>query len=132
MAHEIKKQADHGEPVSLPSRKRLKAADKFMAALLSDCVVCGVCDESLTMGDLIEWDHVQPLALGGTNDKANMMPMHSDCHAQKTKADMTCIAKAKRQAGETGQRARRERKGRSSIPTKEDREQWIKRQADDR
>jgi 5-methylcytosine-specific restriction endonuclease McrA len=59
----------------------------------------------------VEFDHDIPLGLAGKDyDEVNLVPLCSSCHADKTKSDIRRIAKAKRSAGETGQRARREKR----------------------
>lgn len=60
----------------------------------------------------VEFDHEIPLGLNGPDhDEKPMVPLHKDCHQTKTKADVKRIAKAKRQGGETGQWARRQKRG---------------------
>ena len=72
--------------------------------------ICPLCDGELS--GAIEWDHVIPLGLGGADEIENIQAVHAVCHLHlKTKADVKRIAKAKRQAGETGQWARRKRNG---------------------
>lgn len=58
------------------------------------CYQCGI---GFKEGDEIEYDHVLPLALGGTNELSNFRPMHAmPCHLDKTREDVRMIAKAKR------------------------------------
>lgn len=52
------------------------------------------------------------------DDLSNRSFYRWPCAVEKTKADLATIAKAKAQAGETGQRARRERRGKGSIPAR--------------
>lgn len=55
-----------------------------------------------------ELEHRIPVALGGENTVENLWLACVECHREKTSAeDMPRIAKAKRQAGEKGQHARR-------------------------
>lgn len=64
-------------------------------------------------------EHRIPLALGGSNDLSNRELWRKPCAAAKTAGrDAPTIAKAKRQAGEKGQRARREKRGKGSIPSR--------------
>lgn len=59
----------------------------------------------------VEFDHVIPLGLGGTNHPENWAALCPTCHRRKTIADLKRIAKAKRQRRyhETGRsRARSE------------------------
>ena len=60
-----------------------------------------------------EWDveHVIPWALSHDDSDENLRPALVDPHAVKTKDDVKRIAKAKRQAGEKGQWARRQKNG---------------------
>ena len=55
-----------------------------------------------------EFEHRIPVALGGENTTGNLWLACRECHRAKTSGeDIPRIAKAKRQAGEKGQRARR-------------------------
>jgi 5-methylcytosine-specific restriction protein A len=56
--------------------------------------VCHLCGLKISG----KWDveHVIPLALGGADDEANMLPAHKSCHAEKTADDLARTAKAKR------------------------------------
>ena len=56
-------------------------------------------------------EHLNPLGLQGTNDLVNRSLWRKPCAAEKTKDDVRRIAKAKRQAQESGQRARRAKNG---------------------
>lgn len=58
-----------------------------------------------------EFDHILPVELGGSNDTANIQALTVKAHRRKTDSDIARIAKANRQAGLTGQRARRARNG---------------------
>jgi hypothetical protein len=66
-----------------------------------------------------EYDHIIELWEGGTNDFANWQAFGSrrdcKCHAVKTAKAARRRAKMLRLRGETGQRARRERRGGSMI-----------------
>lgn len=44
----------------------------------------------------VEWDHMTPVALGGSNEWHNIQPLSVEDHAKKTKRDVAAIAKAKR------------------------------------
>lgn len=60
----------------------------------------------------VEFDHEIPLGAGGKDhDQVALVPLCKPCHALKTSADAKRIAKTRRQAGLTGQQARRKRKG---------------------
>jgi len=56
-----------------------------------------------------EYDHIQPVALGGDNSVENVQLLCRQCHADKTAADVKAIAKADRMAGRSGQKACRDR-----------------------
>lgn len=76
---------------------------------------CPLCGEELS--GAIEWDHKTPLALGGADEIENIQAVHADCHLHfKTKDDVKRIAKAKRQAQETGQQKRRRDRKASGRP----------------
>lgn len=59
--------------------------------------ICHICGEVIDLNtDRMDVEHLVPLALGGSDDWANIRPAHATCHAEKTKGDVTSIAKAKR------------------------------------
>jgi hypothetical protein len=105
--------------VALEKRKPLTRREVMQLMLDQDgkCGCgCGVKLSPMTEGVIDE--HRIPLAMGGTNELSNRHLYRKPCAAAKTGkgGDLTVIAKAKRQAGETGQRARREKRGGGSIP----------------
>ena len=63
----------------------------------------------------VEYDHRVPNALLYDGDYIDWRALLPACHANKTKTDVANIAKAKRLAGETGQKKRRDSRGGSSI-----------------
>ncbi len=72
--------------------------------------LCTLCGQPLV--GRIDFDHIRPLGLLGDDASDNLQAIHAEgCHSEKTKADVKRIAKAKRQAGETGQYARRKKNG---------------------
>ena len=85
-----------------------KLKDKYSRLLLH--ARCALSDEELIVKGC-EFDHRIPRALGGSDDADNIQALTPAAHRKKTDADDARIAKAKRQAGETGQRARREEHG---------------------
>lgn len=105
--------------VALEKRKPLTRAQAIYLAI-AQMGVCGCgCGEPLDpLGEGCIDEHERALGLLGTNDLANRRLYRKPCAAAKTGkgGDLTVIAKAKRQAGETGQRARREKRGGGSIP----------------
>lgn len=48
---------------------------------------CRRCGLYFKDGDVVEVDHLFPLSLGGTNDRANKQALHRHCHDQKTAED---------------------------------------------
>lgn len=58
------------------------------------CHWCGLTINSAR--ESFEVEHVIPLALGGSNETANLRPIHQGCHREKTRGDVKKIAKAKR------------------------------------
>lgn len=97
--------------VETPSRRALRAWEvaQIMQAQRGMCQLCG---RKLYPGSF-DADHVIPIACGGTNDLTNFQLLcRKPCHADKTAGkDIADAAKIKRQAGLTGQKARRERNG---------------------
>ena len=76
--------------------------------------LCAECAHDLD-ALVVEFDHILPLALGGTNDIENFQALCRPCHLGKTGTDITRISKADRQALRTGQqklRALRKQEGR--------------------
>lgn len=73
----------------------------------------GVIDEHVIPRELSEPGHQ-----GERDVLENRRLFRKPCAAAKTTGDIKRIAKAKAQAGETGQRARREKRGKGTIPTR--------------
>lgn len=78
----------------------------------------GICARSWCDAPALDVDHIIPLWNFGKNTRANLEALCPDCHAQKTTAEAKVRAKAKAQGGETGQHARRMKRGGSSIKAK--------------
>lgn len=57
---------------------------------------CGLCGEPFANADVIEFDHILPLELGGAETADNIWPLHEDCHKAKTRDDIKRIRKAAR------------------------------------
>lgn len=75
---------------------------------------CAVCGEHIDLHvrypdrDCLSIDHEVPIAAGGGHTRDNVRPTHFRCNVEKAYSqDIPRAAKAKRQAGEKGQRARR-------------------------
>lgn len=74
--------------------------------------ICYLCKCKVKAAE--EWDveHRIPWALSHDDSLANLEVAHREgCHRAKTAKDVGAISKAKRQANETGQYARRKRNG---------------------
>lgn len=78
--------------------------DRILEAQENKCLGC---DEPLLS---VEYDHVVPLGLGGSNAAENWAALCPVCHGTKTREDLRRIAKAKRQR-------RYHETGRSRAPT---------------
>ena len=75
---------------SLSNRQRL-------ATFLAAHGRCQRCMLHITPGKRWEVDHITPVALGGTDDPANLQVLCAPCHGTKTaKRDAPQLAKAKR------------------------------------
>jgi 5-methylcytosine-specific restriction enzyme A len=58
---------------------------------------CHICHGRIDpVRDQYALDHMVPLMGGGSDDDANLAPVHNRCHAVKTKDDVCRIAKGKR------------------------------------
>jgi 5-methylcytosine-specific restriction endonuclease McrA len=77
---------------------------KISSLLYHSLIKCRLCKWYLQPTDEIEWDHFQPIALGGAHDYKNIAAVHKACHAAKTRgtgattagSDIHKIAKVKR------------------------------------
>ncbi len=80
---------------------------------------CYLCGDKVKLGDLFEVEHVIPWALGFDDSDENLKIAHTVCHRSlKTGQDVARIAKAKRQGGEKGQAARRNKRGHGLIASR--------------
>lgn len=87
------------------TRKALSAAVKLEAIGIWCRVVCADCDMAGPLS-IIQYDHIVPVAFGGTDDATNIKPICTTCHASKTygnkatvaSGDLHKIAKSKRLA----------------------------------
>lgn len=74
-----------------PARKR-----RIWERVAGKCWMCGLAVPET--GEGVRYDHKLPLDLGGSDDDANIYPLHTDpCDKLKTKADRARIDKARRQ-----------------------------------
>lgn len=77
--------------------------------------VCELCGQKIMDPDY-DIEHRIPWAVSFDDSDGNLYPAHKACHLEKTTGhDAGYIAKTKRLAGETGQQARRKKRGGSSI-----------------
>ena len=75
---------------------------------------CANCGCSLVT-NRFQIDHIQRLDALGKHEPDNWQALCVPCHAEKTRTDNREAKKGARVRGQTGQRARRERRGGSSI-----------------
>lgn len=74
-----------------PARKR-----RIHEARKGKCWMCG--QDVPVDGPEVRYDHRVPLELGGSDDDANLWPLHREpCDRLKTAADLTRISKMRRQ-----------------------------------
>lgn len=77
-------------------RKRLTKGQR-LAVHTAACGLCHICGTVINLArETFEIEHVIPIALGGEDAPSNWRPAHVACHKEKTKSDITKIAKAKR------------------------------------
>ena len=93
-------------PFETEPRRALSASQKAMVRERQN-QLCAECGEPLS--GKIEFDPAVELCMGGTNDISNFEALHAKpCHQARTAKTATRRAKADRQAGRTGQWARRQ------------------------
>ena len=56
---------------------------------------CACCGEPLTMGG-VEYDHIIPISLDGTNDLSNFQALNKGHHTRKSVKELKARAKVKR------------------------------------
>lgn len=79
-----------GRPERCRKRPSRALKDKLLAAQDHACFACG-CPLLA-----VEYDHVIPLGLGGSNAEDNWAALCPACHKTKTREDLRAIARAKR------------------------------------
>jgi 5-methylcytosine-specific restriction endonuclease McrA len=87
-------------PIDIDSRKTFTTKQRAEVFLVNDGI-CHICGAKIQVGQNFDIDHVLPLALGGTNDAANLRPAHAKCHrgvGSKTSDDVKAISRADRLA----------------------------------
>ncbi|MGW6526691.1 HNH endonuclease [Streptomyces venezuelae] len=63
----------------------LGSAPWSVSVVMPGCAQCG----SLVLTDVVDMDHVQPLALGGEDTDGNVQPVCRECHLTKTGEDFS-------------------------------------------
>lgn len=117
-------------PVTIEKRNALTRTQLILLCQRQSAapILCGCgCGEPLEpVAEGIIDEHVLPRTLterGRESERdalENRALLRKPCAMAKTKADLAVIAKARAQGGETGQRARRERRGEGLIPGRAD------------
>lgn len=98
-----------------PEKRKPLTRVQFATLLLDQSGRCGCgCGVKLQADRIID-EHVVALDFLGSNELSNRSLWDRDCSKRKTAGDLSEAAKGKRIRGETGQRARRERRGHGSI-----------------
>lgn len=92
--------------LSLTAKHKLRLAQEYL---------CAECQCDLD-GVRVEYDHILPLALGGTNEIENFQALCAPCHREKTNGDVSRISKADRQALRTGQQKLRALRAANGLP----------------
>lgn len=106
-------------------RRKLTKAQKARLFLSYDGR-CAHCDTRLSVHQ-VEWDHIKERRMAADEadaeaceELANFQPLCTDCHKAKTKKWKGIHAKAERQAGRSGQQARRKAGKTRTIPSRVD------------
>ncbi|WP_460452234.1 HNH endonuclease [Alsobacter sp. SYSU BS001988] len=77
------------------SRRRYTTQER-LAIFLRRLGHCARCGGRIRPGQRWDLDHVVPLALGGRDEPDNLQVVCAPCHRQKTRRDVSAVAKAKR------------------------------------
>lgn len=80
----------------MPIHKRKALTDKNKLDIVLRQRHCPECSDKLGALKDLRFDHIIPLALGGTNELSNFQAMHENCHLVKTRQDVKNIAKTNR------------------------------------
>lgn len=97
---------------AIPIEKRNVSAGTKAKILAATNHVCARPGCTIRATDV---DHILPLWLGGSNREKNLEGLCPPHHAAKTKLEASLRAKAKRRAGETGNRAKKPIPGRKLM-----------------
>lgn len=79
---------------------------------------CAITGEEFVEGDEIEFDHIDMLELSEDNSLANFQAVLSSAHKCKTRVDRKLLARIRHLRRETGQQARRGRRGHGLIQSR--------------
>lgn len=63
---------------------------------------CPLCGLHFTEGQIVETDHIKPLALGGNDSYQNLQAVHDYCHHVKSSHDMKALRLSKKEKGKGG------------------------------
>ena len=81
----------------IPHTKRRKMTKSRRTGIfLARNGICGLCGEQIRAGEPYDIEHPLALNLGGSDDDADLWPVHAgkkNCHGKKTAHDRTLIAK---------------------------------------
>jgi len=102
------------EPLPKPEKRRSFTARQRNMVANRQQWLCNVCKCDLWK-IAFEIDHIQRRDALGKHEPDNWQALCVPCHAEKTRTDNREAKKGARIRGEKGQRARRERRGGSSI-----------------
>jgi hypothetical protein len=98
-----------------PEKRKPLTRVQFATLLLGQSGRCGCgCGKKLQPDAIID-EHLVALDFLGSNELDNRSLWDRDCSKRKTAGDLSEAAKGKRIRRETGQQARRERRGHGSI-----------------
>lgn len=97
-----------------PEKRRSFTARQVAAVFIRYDGRCAKCAWKVTPGGY-HIDHITPISALGKHELENWQLLCIECHTGKTKRDNFEAKKSARIRGEKGQRARRERRGGSSI-----------------
>jgi 5-methylcytosine-specific restriction endonuclease McrA len=57
---------------------------------------CAICKMDISKLAVVNFDHKNPIALGGSNSLRNFQALCPTCHAEKTQQDRLAISRARR------------------------------------
>lgn len=119
---------------TIPARPRVIIEGRYVPQAMKDRVLSEqdhVCARSWCEQKAVDVDHIMPLWNSGSNKRENLEGLCTACHGQKTQAEATMRARAKRLAGETctGPRKAIPKRPSGGFPPKGSRKLATKRKA---